>query len=285
MPLVRLESTPLAPHAGAVNVYIREFGSGTALAVLHGGWGYGIYPFERQIAALGQEFAIVIPDRTGYGRSAPIDVQPVDFHRRAADETWRVLDALGTGRVALWGHSDGAVIALLMALAVPQRVGAVVAEATHFYRRKPASRAFFETMRDAPEDLGPRVVATLEQEHGPRWRRLIQMNGEAWLRIADQAGPGAEDLYDSRLHRLRTPTLLVHGGKDPRTEPGELDDLIASIRHGGGSLTVAMFPDGGHSPHSERATADEVTAAAAAFLSGTIAVDRVPPAIPLPADE
>ncbi len=46
-----------------------------------------------------------------------------------------------------------------------------------------------------------------------------------------------------------------------------------------------MFPDGGHSPHSERATADEVTAAAAAFLSGTIAATRVSPAIPLPADE
>ncbi len=42
MPLVRLESTPLAPHAGAVNVYVREFGSGTALAFLHGGWGYAM---------------------------------------------------------------------------------------------------------------------------------------------------------------------------------------------------------------------------------------------------
>jgi pimeloyl-ACP methyl ester carboxylesterase len=241
---------------------------------------------------------MVIPDRTGYGRSGTLSAQPPDFHRRAAEETFAVLDALGIVRAALWGHSDGAVIALWMALADPDRVAAVVAEATHFYRRKPASRRFFETMRDAPENLGPRVAAALQQEHGERWRRLIQINGEAWLRIADENRPWA-DLYDGRLAALRVPTLLVHGAKDPRTEPGELDALIASVRGpapGGtdepgadAALRLAMFAEGGHSPHSERPTADDVTAAATAFLARTAAAHgfgrAAPHLLPTRADE
>ena len=55
------------------------------------------------------------------------------------------------------------------------------------------------------------------------------------------------------------PTLVIHGARDPRTEPGELDALRAAL--GDASARFAILPEGGHSPHSERATADEVTRA------------------------
>ena len=86
-------------------------------------------------------------DSSGRGTmSGTIDVQPVGFHQRAADETLAILDALALGRVSLWGHSDGAVIALMIALSAPDRVDRIVAEAAHFFRRKPRSREFFEAM-------------------------------------------------------------------------------------------------------------------------------------------
>ena len=115
-----------------------------------------------------------------------LDAQRVDFHQRAADETVAVMDALGIERALLWGHSDGAVIALRLAMTAPARVRGVIAEATHFWRRKPRSRPFFEIMRDAPETLGEQVVATLRREHGDRWRALI-----ATTRICPPAECGA----------------------------------------------------------------------------------------------
>jgi pimeloyl-ACP methyl ester carboxylesterase len=230
------------------------------LVVLHGGWGARFYPFDRQSAALNRR--VIMPDRTGYGTSGTIEVQPVDFHQRAADETLAVLDGLGLRRVSLWGHSDGAVIALKIALTSPGRVDRIVAEAAHFFRRKPRSRTFFETMRDRPEQFGSRVSKTLEAEHGSRWRSLLSMNGIAWLQLADSAGDENADLYDGRLGDVRSPVLFVHGDADPRTEPGELDALQNALPH----AQMALLPGAFHSPHSEQATADIVTDLLRRFL-------------------
>src|SRR5260370_399606 len=117
---------------------------------LHGGWGYDAYPFDRQITALSHRHRIVIPDRTGYGGSTAIDMLPIDFHQRAAAETIAVMDALGLERPVLWGHSDGAIIALVIGLASPARIAGAIVEATHYFKQKPRSRAFFESVVAAP---------------------------------------------------------------------------------------------------------------------------------------
>lgn len=265
--------------------------------ILHCGWGYDIYPFDRQIAVLSATRRIVVPDRTGYGGSARLQTQEPDFHRRAAAETFAVIEALSLERPALWGHSDGAVIALLMGLDAPERLGGLIVEATHVFRHKPASREFFETMRDNPEGLGARVAATLAREHGDGWRHLLAINGTAWLRIDEESRAlsppapdvrrgSAGDLYDGRLPGLRVPTLVIHGARDPRTEPGELDALRAAL--GGKSqafspaVRFAILPDGGHSPHSERATAADVTRIAARFLADLDPHRPADPAHPAP---
>ena len=268
---VELRTSPVVPAVSPVRIRCRDTGSGDGMPIvfLHGAWGYEIYPFDRQAAAL-QHHRIVIPDRTGYGASQPIDVQLPGFHQRAAEETLAMLDALAIPQAILWGHSDGAVTALRVGLTRPAAVAAIVSEASHYFRRKPASRAFFETMRDRPEDFGERIVSTLERDHGARWRRLISTNGAAWLAIAHEAESGTDDLYDGRLPALEVPTLLVHGGRDPRTEPGELEAMTQALdRRSAGVRArsrVLLLPDGAHSPHSERATADAVTQAALEFV-------------------
>jgi pimeloyl-ACP methyl ester carboxylesterase len=264
MAFVELSSSALAPGVSPVPIHYREVGAGRPLVILHGGWGYEIYPFDRQLQALAPEYRVVIPDRTGYGRSGMLDRQEVDFHHRAAAETLAVIAALGLDRPVLWGHSDGAVIALLAGLSAPQRLRALILEATHLFRSKPASREFFDTMMADPDGLGARVTDVLVRDHGERWRDLIRANGTAWRRIADERSAPDEDLYGGTLAGLRVPALLIHGARDPRTEPGELDALRAAL---GDRARVEIFPEGGHSPHSERATADEVTRAAQRFLS------------------
>src|SRR5438552_4167516 len=151
--------SPLAPGVTPVRLHYRDAGSGHPIVVLHGGWGYEIYPFDRQFEALAGEYRFVIPDRTGYGGSGRIAAQEVDFHRRAAAETIAVIDALQLEQPVLWGHSDGAVIALLMGLARPDPVAALIVEAAHLDRNKPASRALVETTLGHTDEVGDAVAA------------------------------------------------------------------------------------------------------------------------------
>jgi pimeloyl-ACP methyl ester carboxylesterase len=229
--------------------------------LLHGGWGQTLYPFTDAIDELALRYRVIAPDRSGYGRSPKISDLPRDFHQRAALETFAVLDALGLERVALWGHSDGAVIAVRMALASPRRVAGVVLEAMHLWGAKPSSRSFFERAADAPGEFGDQVSSALAREHGADWQRVIAFHGRAWLRIAE-AAQHSSDLYDGRLAELSVPALIIHGMRDPRTEPGELDAICQALPH----AARLVLADGGHSPHSEPATAAVVTGSAAEFF-------------------
>src|SRR5262245_24192204 len=232
MPHVDVAGSPLAPRASPVTVHYRDAGVGHPIVILHGGWGYEIYPCDRLIAALSPRHRVVIPDRTGYGRSGAIEWFPTDFHRRAMEETHAVVNALGLERPILFGHSDGAIIALLLALESPAVACAVIAEATHLFRRKPRSRSFFESVAANAESLGETVASVLARDHGDRWRRVLALHADAWLRIAEEAASGADDFYGGRLGEVAVPVLLIHGARDPRTEPGELEALRAALRSG-----------------------------------------------------
>jgi pimeloyl-ACP methyl ester carboxylesterase len=267
MPTIAIDESPLAPGVRPIEIFYSELGAGPPLLFLHGGWGYQIYPFDSQINALGDNFKILIPDRTGYGRSRRIKDFPVDFHSRAAREVKSFIDALGLERPVLWGHSDGAVIATLMGLEDPDRYTGLILEAFHYYKVKPGSRDFFETMASNPDGLGPRVGATLAADHGEDyWRELIVNNGRAWLEIAYTSTAATEDLYEGRLRDLRVPTIFIHGSRDPRTEPGEID----AIRDQLPDVPVRIIDGGGHSPHSESQAAQECNRLAGEFLSQLI---------------
>ncbi len=69
---------------------------------------------------------------------------PLDFHRRAEEETLAMLDALGIERTTFWAHSDGAVIAAVIGLkrrnrrAVDPRGVSLFSEEARFAKISPA---------------------------------------------------------------------------------------------------------------------------------------------------
>jgi haloalkane dehalogenase len=261
---VEIPDSPLRPGSGATRIYYRETGAGIPLLFLHGGWGYEVYPFDAAAAALDGSFRILIPDRSGYGRSSPISDLPEDFHRRAARETLRFLDALRIERAFVWGHSDGAVIAAMLALAAPERVRGVILEAFHYTGAKQGSHEWMRSVMLAPESAGERSTAALMRDHGEGWRGVVERNASAWLAIG-RSGP--EDLYGGRLGELDVPALVLHGARDPRTEPGELDAMRRALAR----AEFRVIEEAGHSPHSELASAEESARVAGEFLDRVLA--------------
>jgi len=278
LPFASLNNSPLA-HRPA-EIHYREYGSGAPLVFLHGGWGYHIYPINKQLHLLAN-YRVLIPDRSGYGLSTrPADFT-IDFHIRAAEETFLFLDALGIGDAVLWGHSDGSVIAAWMGLMRPERCRGLILEAFHYHRRKIDSRAFFETMASAPESFGEHVAAVLAREHGESyWRELVQTEGRTWLEIAKlaesglaesglaeskpaqsgsaesgsaQATSGTVDLFNGTFPELRVPTFILQGAHDPRTDPGEMEAVQQALP----AAHLRVIALGEHCPHSESKAAPQ----------------------------
>jgi pimeloyl-ACP methyl ester carboxylesterase len=267
LPYITLNSTPLNLSAGPVEIFYREYGRGIPLIFLHSGWGYQIYHFDVQIAAFADRFRIIIPDRTGYGRSPRISEFPPAFHTAAAEETLALLDALGIEQAFFWGHSDGAVIAALIALMAPARCQGVIMEAFHYDRAKPASREFFETMATAPENFGARISEILAKDHGADyWRQVLQMDGRAWLKIAAESDDPSKDFFNNNLSEISVPAIFIHGSRDPRTEEDELARVRALLP----AVPINLILGGGHSPHSSAETALECNQFADEFFQSVL---------------
>ncbi len=264
MPIASLKTSALVPGVSPVEIYYRDEGEGVPLVLLHGGWGYGLNPFDRPIEKLRDNFRVICPDRSGYGRSTKLrDGFATDFHYRAATETLSLLDALGIERAFFWGHSDGAVIAAIIGFTAPEHVRGVILEAFHYYRMKPSSREFFETLVVQPEALGAELCARFALEFGAEnWREMIMSHAQTWLIMAFESSGGHHDLYGGRLHEVSAPTLIIHGRLDPRTEPGELEAVASQLP----DAEMQILDAAGHSPHSEATSADLVTQLAKEFL-------------------
>ncbi len=211
---------------------------------------------NRQIDALSSHVRLLIPDRSGHGHSARFaGPLPLDFHRRAAEETLLVLDVLGIERAVFWGHSDGAVIAAMIGLQAPERCDRLILEAFHFYRSKPRSHEiFFQRFANDPGAVGEKLQKLLAADHGEEhWRNVVQRNCSVWLELAAMSARPNEDLYDRRLGEVRVPVTFMHGRGDPRTEPGEMEEVQKSLS----SAEARFVENGRHSPHSEEASWQE----------------------------
>ncbi len=258
MPFVSLPHSPLS--GGPTRIHYREHGTGAPLIFLHSGWGYEIFSIHRVLHALGH-YRVIIPDRSGYGRSSHTAVMTPDFHRRAAEETFLFLDALGIQQAILWGHSDGSVIAAWMALQHPERCAGLVLEAFHYSRLKANSQDFFRDMVERPECWGERVSHILAADHGEDfWRQMLLAEGNVWLALHHHGLAAGEDLYDGRLRELNyvesaPKVALLHGAEDSRTDPGELDAFRRELP----AAEIRLIAGGEHCPHNESRSVQEFT--------------------------
>ena len=110
-------------QTGAVRTWYEEHGDGDALVLLHGGLVDARW-FEPNLAPLAERFHVYTPERRGHGHTA--DVEGPITYQVMADDTIAFLDAVLGEPADLVGHSDGAFVAMLVAIQRPDLVHRLV---------------------------------------------------------------------------------------------------------------------------------------------------------------
>ena len=112
-------------------MWYRECGQGDPLVLLHPGM-VDSRAFTPNLEALSQRFRVYLPDRRGHGRT-PDAAGPITYELMAQD-TIAFLQGTVDGPAHLLGCSDGAVVALIVALHRPDLVRGLVVIAGVFHR-------------------------------------------------------------------------------------------------------------------------------------------------------
>lgn len=183
--------------------------------------------------------------RPGYGRSSPRTAPwPQDYLQRQAQGLLPAsFEALGLGGrpLLLFGHSDGASLALLYGAHAPAAVVGIVAMAPHLFV-EPITLLGLQAARKAYEQ-GDSLRKALARHHADTDSAFYGWN-DAWLR------PGFEawNIEDALRGRLRCPVLAVQGVGD---EYGTLRQIeaIAALH---ADTRLLPLPDCGHSPHKDQ---------------------------------
>ncbi|HEY5589474.1 MAG TPA: alpha/beta hydrolase [Paludibacter sp.] len=218
------------------------------LVFLHDSWGcvemWGYFP-DKLVELSGLN--ALLYDRRGYGQSSSFAItQRTEFYLHdEADELMKVLDACGIETAIIYGHSDGATIALIAAACYPNRIKGLLLEGPHSFIEDSGKAAVLATRERAKETT---LLASLEKFHGNKTPELFRLWHETWL----------SDYFVNwtivpLLHQITCPVLAFQGEND---EFGSIEQLNILKREINTSVTIAEIPNAGHNPRKE---AEEVT--------------------------
>jgi len=204
---------------------------------------------------------IFVYSRRGYGASDALGAprEPDYMHREADVVLPALLDDGRIERPILFGHSDGASIALLFAAAFPGRARALVLEAPHVF----------------VEDLSVASIAAAKTAF-----ETTDLRSKLARHHADAAGAfrGWNDIWlderfrawniEDRLALVDVPVLVVQGEDDEYGTLAQIRSIEAHVR----DVTTVVLERCAHSPH--RARPDAVLDAVAAFVARVEASER-----------
>ena len=108
-------------------------GKGRPIVLVHGN-GEDHHLFDTEIRQLTEAgFTVYAPDSRGHGKTTFVSDEPVTEYHYAdmAEDIYQFIKELGLKKPALYGHSDGGIIALLLEINHPGTLGIMAASGTN----------------------------------------------------------------------------------------------------------------------------------------------------------
>lgn len=224
-----LRSKPLeSGHApvNGINMYyeVHGRGDGVPLVLLHGGGSTIEVTFGKVLPVFAGSRRVIAVEEQGHGRTSDRDA-PVTFES-SADDVAALLRYLKVDKADLFGFSNGASIALQVAIRHPQLVRKLVF-ASSMTKRDGARPHLWEFMKQADFSNMPQPLKDAFLRVNPDVRQLRTMHDKDAARMQN-----FQDVSDALVGSVRAETLIVLGDQDiVKPEHGvELAHLIPGAR-------------------------------------------------------
>lgn len=199
----------------------------------------------------------LVYSRAGYGGSDGTSLpRPLDYmQREGIDVVPKLLEAAGIDEAILFGHSDGASIALVYASTEhgQARTRGLVLEAPHVFCEEKSVRAI-AIARD--EFLHRRLRERLMRHHGRNTDAAFWGWNDAWLDPGFRAWT-----IESFLPGVRCPVLVIQSDDDPYGTLRQVETIESECA---ATVERMILEQCGHAPHRDHF--DEVLARSAEFV-------------------
>jgi pimeloyl-ACP methyl ester carboxylesterase len=194
----------------------------------------------------------LVYSRPGYGNSTPrpleVKWQPDYLHKQADEVLPQLLRVLALDDKPYWlfGHSDGASIALLHAASHPKMAAGAIVLAPHVFVEQFSLEGIVRTVKSYEEGG---LKANLARHHIEPDSPFYGWS-DAWL------SPAFRDWnIEAETARIRCPLLVIQGEDDEYATMAQLDRIEAALPH----CRLLKLAQCGHVPHKDKP--DEVIAA------------------------
>jgi pimeloyl-ACP methyl ester carboxylesterase len=197
---------------------------GVPLVLLHGGGSTIEVTFSRVLPVFAGSRRVIALEEQGHGRTTDRDA-PVTFES-SADDVAALLGHLSIDQADLLGFSNGASVALQVALRHPRLVRKLVF-ASSITRRDGARPELWKLIDQADFATMPQPLKDAFLRVNPDVRQLRTMHDKDAARMRSFA-----DVPDESVRSIRAPTLIVLGDQDIVTleHAVELTRLIVGAR-------------------------------------------------------
>ncbi|MBD9355391.1 alpha/beta hydrolase [Methylomonas sp. EbA] len=200
------------------------YGSGEPVLLLHGGLSNKLSWFSQIPWLVKAGRKVVLIDTRGHGESTA--GHTALSYQIFAEDTLLVLDRLGIPRTDIVGWSDGGIIALLLGLESPQRVGKIVAISANFHPSgvtQAADGTPSNPLRQQMQQIGDWLRS---------WWSGAGANHPALAAEIQALWQVAPQLKHADLQAITAPTLVIAGENDIIDLPhsGELAQMLAHAK-------------------------------------------------------
>jgi len=206
-----LQSRPLETGHAPVNgidMYYEVHGrmDGAPLVLLHGGGSTIDATFSRVLPVFAGTRRVIAVEEQGHGRTTDRDA-PITFES-SADDVAALFRYLKVDKADIFGFSNGASVALQVAIRHPQLVRKLVF-ASSITKRDGAQPQFWEFMKQADFSNMPQPLKDAFLRVNPDVRQLKTMHDKDAARMRN-----FKDVPDALVRSVRAPTLVVLGDRD-----------------------------------------------------------------------